>query len=149
MRENCDDAISWLITNRCRTTVSVTGSCLCGRVKIEVQRFDRGVVACHCAQCRKQSGHHFAATRAQLEDLSISGEGDIKWYKASEHAERGFCQNCGSVLFWKQKEVSHISILAGCLDSPTGLKLTRHIFTDDKGDYYKIADGADEFPQAD
>jgi len=39
-------------------------------------------------------------------------------------------------------------ILAGCLDGPTGLKLDRLIFTDDKGDYYDIADGAKTFPQA-
>lgn len=129
--------------------MSVSGSCLCGSVTIEVARFDRDVVACHCAQCRKQSGHHFAATRAQLDDVAISGEQNIKWYKASKHAERGFCQHCGSVLFWKQREVSHISILAGCLDGPTGLRLARHIFTDDKGDYYDIADGAETFSQAD
>lgn len=128
--------------------MSVSGSCLCGRVTIEVARFDRDVVACHCGQCRKQTGHHFAATRAQLDDVTITGEQDIKWYKASAHAKRGFCRHCGSVLFWKQREVSHISILAGCLDGPTGLKLDRHIFTDDKGDYYDIADGAKTFPQA-
>ena len=42
-----------------------------------------------------------------------------------------------------------MSILAGCLDSPTGLQLTRHIFTDDKGDYYDLDDGVASYPQAD
>lgn len=125
--------------------MSVSGSCLCGKVTLQIEQFDRDVVACHCSQCRKQSGHHFAATRAQKKDLSITGEHNIKWFKASEHAERGFCQHCGSLLFWQQREVDHVSILAGCLDSPTGLKLSCHIFTADKGDYYEIADGADVY----
>jgi hypothetical protein len=31
--------------------------------------------------------------------------------------------------------------MAGTLDSPTGLRAEKHIFTADKGDYYEIADG--------
>lgn len=129
--------------------MSVTGSCLCGRVKIKVEQLDRQVVACHCTQCRKQTGHFYAATRARLADIAIDGEQSITWYQASEHAERGFCQQCGSALFWRQKGATSMSILAGCLDSPTGLELTRHIFTSDKGDYYDITDGHEEYPQAD
>ena len=29
----------------------------------------------------------------------------------------------------------------GALDAPTGLRLGKHIFVADKGDYYDIADG--------
>ena len=29
----------------------------------------------------------------------------------------------------------------GSLDTPTGLSLARHIFIEEKGDYYDIADG--------
>jgi len=32
-------------------------------------------------------------------------------------------------------------VALGALDGPTGLKLERHIFTADKGDYYDIDDG--------
>jgi hypothetical protein len=31
--------------------------------------------------------------------------------------------------------------MAGTIDGATGLKLERHIFVADKGDYYEIADG--------
>lgn len=31
---------------------------------------------------------------------------------------------------------------AGCLDSPTDMKIGKHIFVKDKGDYYEITDGA-------
>ena len=98
----------------------------------------RPVIACHCAQCRKTSGHHVAATSARREDVEITGE--VTWFQSSETARRGFCGTCGSNLFWDGPGVN-LSIMAGTLDGPTGLKLAGHIFCADKGDYYDIADG--------
>jgi hypothetical protein len=39
-----------------------------------------------------------------------------------------------------------ISVTAGTLDTPTGLTLDKHIFVEDKGDYYVIDDRALQFP---
>ena len=36
------------------------GSCLCGAVRFEVEGELPPPDACHCAQCRKHSGHFFA-----------------------------------------------------------------------------------------
>ena len=117
----------------------VTGSCLCGEVSLHINALDRDVVACHCRQCRKQTGHYVAATRAKNEQLSISGEEHLTWYRASAKAERGFCRHCGSLLLWRQLGSQHTSIMAGCLDKPTGLAIACHIYVDDKGDYYDIS----------
>ena len=110
----------------------------------------RPVVACHCGQCRKQTGHFVAATRTRDSDIEISDSGTLKWYAASEDAKRGFCSICGSALFWKRNGSDHISVMAGVLDGDAGgIKLDRHIFVDDKGDYYEIADDVPLYPQAD
>lgn len=123
-----------------------TGSCLCGQVSFTVEGPLREVLACHCTQCRKQSGHYFAATNAPDDKITLKGEEHIKWYRASDTAKRGFCSNCGSVLFWKHDNHPYTSILAGSFDKPSGLKLTKHIFVADKGDYYDIEDGVEQFP---
>ncbi|MCY6380305.1 GFA family protein [Hoeflea prorocentri] len=123
------------------------GSCLCGGVHFTAEGPLRGVVACHCKQCRKQSGHYFAATNVADERLSITGFQNLAWYHASDDAKRGFCKVCGSTLFWKHKDDPFTSVLAGCLDGDTGLSLEKHIFCADKGDYYEIADGLPQFPQ--
>ena len=39
-----------------------------------------------------------------------------------------------------------MAITAGTLDKPTGLRLARHIFTDERGDYYDLPDDAPHFP---
>jgi hypothetical protein len=41
-------------------------------------------------------------------------------------------------LFWEPTPTTHISISAGSLDRPTGLKVMEHIFLAQKGDYYEL-----------
>lgn len=118
-----------------------SGACLCGAVSFTVTGPVRSVIACHCRQCRKQSGHYFAATAAPDAAIAISGEDNVTWYRASETAQRGFCASCGSILFWKRNGSEQLSISAGSFDEPTGLRLERHIYCADKGDYYEIGDG--------
>src|SRR5688572_6173704 len=50
-----------------------TGSCLCGAVRFKTSGTLRGVVYCHCSQCRKQSGHYYAATNVADTDLEVTG----------------------------------------------------------------------------
>ena len=116
------------------------GSCLCGAVAYMVNGPLRDVTYCHCNQCRKTSGHFFAATACEKSDLEFITDRGLKWFRTSETASRGFCGECGSVLFWKPNTKGHISILAGSIDNPTHLKAKEHIFVQDKGDYYEITD---------
>ena len=123
-----------------------TGGCLCGDVTYEVSGPLRDVVFCHCGQCQKSSGHHFAATGAAARDVTLTEDRGLKWYVSSDWAERGFCQKCGTNLFWRMKESDRIGILAGSLnDRETGLKASRHIFVADKKDYYDITDGLPQY----
>ena len=127
--------------------MTATGSCLCGAIKYTINGPLRDVTACHCSQCRKQSGHYYAATSAADADLIIEGGDNLTWYEASDDAKRGFCKTCGSALFWKNNGENKTSILAGSLDDDAGVKLIDHIFVADKGDYYEINDGVPAYPQ--
>jgi hypothetical protein len=124
------------------------GSCLCGKVHFETRGNLRGVVYCHCSQCSKQTGHFLAATNVQDDSISVSGEENIGWYEASHFAKRGFCKNCGSVLFWKHNELDYISVMAGAFDYPSGLRAESHIFVADKGDYYEIGDDLPQYEKS-
>lgn len=118
------------------------GSCLCGAVAFEVSGAREAVSFCHCGQCRKVSGHFWAATHAPFSALSFTEDRGLKWYASSEWAKRGFCKECGSSLFYRMNGEEGIGIAAGSLDPPTELTPGRHIFVADKGDYYQIADDA-------
>lgn len=119
---------------------TLTGSCVCGQVRLRCSAVHRQAIACHCVQCRKQSGHFIVAIGVSSDDLEITGEQHLKWFQASSTARRGFCPECGSWLFWQALGSDEISIMTGCLDSPTGLRLEGHIHTAEKGDYYQLDD---------
>lgn len=121
------------------------GSCLCGAVTFAADAAAKDPAACHCTQCRKQSGHYWAAMQVPDDALTVTGE--VRWYEASPVAKRGFCPVCGSFLFWKGYDDPDTGIALGALDGPTGLRLERHIFTADKGDYYDIADAVPQEEQ--
>ena len=123
-----------------------TGGCLCGAITYKTFGPLRPVISCHCAQCRKTSGHYVAATSVDRAKIELSGS--ISWYQSSDTARRGFCATCGSNLFW-DGNVANLSIFAGTLDDSTGLKTKGHIFVDDKGAYYEISDQLPCAAQAD
>ena len=118
-----------------------TGGCLCGAVTFSVAGDLPPPDACHCRQCRKQSGHYWASTDVSRAALTIEGEANLTWFQSSEKVRRGFCATCGSVLFWDPPARDSIAVAMGAFDAPTGTHLHMHIFTADKGDYYDIADG--------
>lgn len=123
------------------------GSCLCGSVAYVADAPFEPALACHCKECRQQSGHHFAAVGVRDENVEMVREAGLTWYRASASAGRGFCQNCGSTLFWKGDNSPLTYVLLGPIDSPTGLKLEAHVWVSEKGDYYEIADGLRQFEE--
>lgn len=132
-------------------TNTVTGRCLCGAVAYEAARMGDAIDACHCAQCRRWSGHYWASVNVPVDSLRlVRGEESVGWFESSELVRRGFCKHCGSALFWhphRHERYSHImAVSAGSLDAPTGVTLAEHIFVVEKGDYYALADGLPQKP---
>ena len=119
---------------------TLTGRCDCGAVTFEVTGARDTVSVCHCGQCRRTSGHVWAATNAPFDQLKFTNDAGLKWYTSSDWAKRGFCAECGSSLFYRLNDEAGIGIAAGALDGPTGMTVERHIFCANKGDYYTIAD---------
>ena len=115
--------------------MSVTGSCLCGAVRYRIEGQPGPVWGCHCAQCRKSSGHFGAASRVDRSGIKI--EGEPRWYESTPGvARRGFCPTCGSYLFWEEIG-GDFFVMAGSMDETSGLSWFAHIYYAEKGDYYR------------
>ncbi|MEZ5892153.1 MAG: GFA family protein [Parvularculaceae bacterium] len=128
------------------SSLSVKGACMCGAVAFEAEAMSDQIDACHCEQCRRWSGHYWASVNVTVASLAFTrGEARVGWHESSDIVRRGFCRDCGSALFWhphRHKDYAHmIAIGAGALDAPTGVKLSKHIFVAEKGDYYHLNDG--------
>jgi len=124
------------------------GSCLCGGVNFTVSgKISHAPEACHCSQCRKQSGHYYAGRNVLKSALTVSGEDKVAWYQSSEQVRRGFCSICGSSLFWAPLMPDYdyiaiaIAMVGGAFDTPTNSHIAKHTYVGDKGDYYDITNG--------
>jgi hypothetical protein len=122
-------------------TTMQRGSCLCGAVHFEISAPLHAPDACHCQQCRKQSGHFWVSTDVARAHLQIHGEEHISWFQSSAKVRRGFCARCGSSLFWEASQRDKIAVAMGAIDTTTDVKIALHIFVAEKGDYYELDDG--------
>ena len=123
--------------------MEIRGSCECGEVTFSVNGPLSPTFACHCSQCRKTSGHYWAATEVPSTHLRLIKDSGLKWYRSSDQARRGFCVSCGSSLFWEADGEGTTAIGTGTLDDlPNGATtVVKHIFMANKGTYYDVADG--------
>jgi hypothetical protein len=120
-----------------------TGRCLCGAVTYEVRGPLRDILLCHCIECRRWGGYVGAFTATRREHLAVGENPALRWIDSPEsdrHARRGFCAECGSSMFWQAESSERVSIAAGTLDRPTGLRIAGHIYTHQADDYDAFED---------
>ncbi len=118
-----------------------TGSCLCGGVAFAIDGPLAPFTTCHCTMCRKQSGHVWPCTTVWRDNFTLLRDDTLKWYQSSADSRRGFCDACGSLLFFDMPGTDDIGVSAGAFDEPTGQKIAMNIWTDFKGDYYDLEPG--------
>jgi len=111
------------------------GSCLCGAVKIVVKKINNEVGACHCGMCRKWGGGPLLAVDCGT-DVSFDGEENISVYNSSEWAERAFCNQCGSHLYYRLKEPNQHMVPVWLFDTDIPFVFGHQIFIESKPDYY-------------
>lgn len=120
------------------------GQCMCGGVSYAIDGEMRDVWNCHCHRCRQFTGHHMAASRVAAADVSITGD-TLTWFSPDSSVEYGFCQRCGSSLFWRaESRPEFLTVCAGTLDQPTGLRTTTAWWVAEHADYHTPAPGLTE-----
>ena len=128
-----------------KTNKSITASCLCKGVFFSIKDQLRPVINCHCIQCTKTHGNFAAYTSALDKNIIYKSKKTLRWFNSSAKASRGFCNKCGSSVFYKKNGSKEISFSAGLLQNPTKLKTISHIFLHNKRDYYRLTDKLPKF----
>lgn len=114
-----------------------TGHCLCGGVRIELTDASPQVEICHCAMCRQWGGGPFMGMSGA--SFSISGQHMIASYRSSEWADRAFCRNCGSSLYYRYLPSDHYSFCVGLFACGDRMAISKQIFVDEKPAFYDFA----------
>lgn len=128
-------------------TYHLTGGCLCGGVRYQIDGPCRDVIVCHCTNCRKVHGHQAAYLSTEKSSVTMESRESLSWFHdAGPDTWRGFCAHCGSSLFWDLgKHSSRLSVAAGTLDDSDTLKTVGHIFLSEAGGYYQVDDELPHF----
>lgn len=72
---------------------------------------------CQCSQCRKQTGSLiYRVQKVPRSSLEFTAQSTLKIYKASPPNSRGFCNECGGLIFWSADDGDKISICVGTFD---------------------------------
>ena len=102
--------------------MSYSGGCQCGAVRYHVRGTLEGAHLCHCRMCQKAAGNYFMPLASADEaDFTIT-RGEPAWFQSSDPVKRGFCQNCGTPLFFKTVGSSTIAVTLGSLDDPSAIE---------------------------
>ncbi len=127
----------------------VTGGCLCGTVRFEIDGALGPITCCHCSRCRRASGSGFTAA-ASVEAASfhvVSGADQIIEYESSPLNRRAFCARCGSQLYGRHDEHAIIRVRAGGLDDDPGSRVAAHFMVESKAPWLQEDDGVEEFAE--
>ena len=116
---------------------SISGRCLCGAVRFTATDVDPHIHACHCGMCRRWSGGPGMAV--SVGSLAFEADDHVRVYASSPWAERGFCDACGTNLFYRIKEGGMTMAWAGTLDDASALELAGEIYVDEKPAFYDLA----------
>lgn len=117
--------------------MAATGQCLCGEVRFEAEAVDTHLHGCHCSMCRGWSGGPMLAVN--VGSVAFQGEDKLKRYASSEWAERGFCSECGTSLFYRLKDADQYILCMGAFHDQSAFKLVGEIYIDEKPPGYEFA----------
>ena len=103
--------------NQAETRV-MSGGCQCGTVRYRAVLSLDTAHLCHCRMCQKAVGNVFEAL-VGADNLTLSWtRGAATGFMSSQNIERGFCQLCGTPLFYRDINAAHTSLTIGSLDHP-------------------------------
>jgi hypothetical protein len=119
---------------------TISGACLCGRVKYRVRGPFLAFHLCHCSQCRRSTGSaHASNIFAEPEQIEwLAGEEFIKRYTPEEPdvISKCFCTHCGSLVPYTSLSSGKLIIPAGSLSEPAGIEPDDNIYWRDRADWY-------------
>jgi hypothetical protein len=117
-------------------SLPMTGGCQCGTLRYQVDAAPLGCWACHCNECRKQSGSAFGLS--MLVPLAafrfVSGEPAV-WTRLAASGnllDCLFCAACGSrIAHRRHMHEGRITLKPGTLDDPRWIQPARHFFVEE------------------
>lgn len=121
--------------------IPLKGRCMCGAVKFSASAEKPNVTACHCDMCRRWASGPYLAVRCAA--VTFENDDAVQRVRTSDWAERGFCVECGSNLFYQLVGGEEYFVSAGLFDDQSAFRMSLQVFTDSRPPYYEFAGKTD------
>ncbi|EBA16919.1 hypothetical protein RSK20926_08117 [Roseobacter sp. SK209-2-6] len=125
------------------------GQCMCGAVTVAMTPAKSSLGACHCDMCRRWTSSALMTIPAAPGHAAL---GPVKTFASSDWAERAFCGECGSALWYKVtapgKMHGELQMAAGLFDNAGGGTLSLELFIDKKPEGYAFASSQRQMTEA-
>jgi len=118
--------------------IDLKGQCVCGEVRISAKSEKNSVGACHCRTCRRWGGGPLMEIDCG-QAVKFESEAQVAIYASSDWAERAFCRNCGTHLFYRLKQTGQHIVPIGLFDNAPELVFEHQVFVDEKPSFYSFA----------
>jgi len=129
--------------------LSLTGRCLCGRIRYRAGAALAPTTLCHCESCRRAQGAHvvgwFTVAAASLQ---FDGDRPLE-YASSPGVRRGFCGHCGTPLTYRSDtRAAEVDLTLATLDQASAYAPADHIWMEDALPWDRPQDGLPCHPRA-
>ena len=120
--------------------MSITGRCLCGAIRYEIENTPTTMGVCHCLNCQRQGGSAFS-TLAAVPKAEFAMSGETKCYldadtDSGNPVERHFCGECGSPIYSALPAMAdQIFLKTGTLDDTSGFRPMFNVWCSTKQDW--------------
>ena len=127
------------------------GGCLCGAFRVRVQGEPLFTSVCHCTACQRRTGSAFGiGVYFEQSRVILNGAATGTYEHRSDTSGRGlrmrFCAHCGSTVCWTvELYPGAVAIAAGCLDDPSWVEVTRHVWTRSSHAWVALPAGVQRF----
>ncbi len=127
--------------------MTIHGSCLCGKVRYEIDGALGQVDHCHCTFCQKSHGAAFGSyAEVNPKTFRWIGAADtVGRYQSSSHSARLFCRNCGSSLVAEIDGGKMMAVTLGTIDDIPALPKGFHMFVRSRAPWHEINDDLPQY----
>lgn len=127
----------------------LNGQCMCGAVSVTATPAKDAIGACHCDMCRRWTSSALMTFQAEPGYAAL---GPVKTYTSSEWAERAFCAECGSALWYRMTAPGPMQgqtqMAAGLFENAGAQELRLELYIDKKPQGYAFAGDRKQITEA-
>ena len=124
------------------SAAAAKGHCLCGACAFTAKTVAAALHICHCDMCRRWTGG--PEYGVDCTGVTFAKDAPVARWRSSDWAERAFCGQCGSALFYRliDAPAGEVSMPPGLFEDQTRFRIAEEIFIDERPAWSPPVSGA-------